>query len=87
MFVLEISEQCSEDIKFYSDHDALLRERIKKKVDEILRTPFAYKPMRAPFYGLYRVHIGPFVLIFRSSNETGIVQLIRFKHHDKAYEL
>ncbi len=63
--------------------DRLLFERIGKKMEEILGEPEVYKPLRGPLKGLRRVHVGPFVVLFRVEGDA--VEFVLVEHHDRAY--
>jgi len=60
-------------------------EIINKKINEILKQPEHYKPLRGDLYGARRVHIDKhFVLIYEVKNKT--VRILDYDHHDKIYE-
>jgi mRNA-degrading endonuclease RelE of RelBE toxin-antitoxin system len=44
------------------------------------------KPLHAPLKGLWRVHIGHFVLVYEIRMKEKAIVLLRFVHHDEAYE-
>jgi mRNA-degrading endonuclease RelE of RelBE toxin-antitoxin system len=55
-------------------------------VEEILKDPYRFKPLKKPMQNKRRVHVGgPFVLIYEVNDEKKIVTLIGFDHHDKIY--
>ena len=57
-----------------------------KKVKEILKDPYRFKPLKKPMQNKRRVHVGgPFVLIYEVNEEKKIVTLVDFDHHDKIY--
>ncbi len=62
-------------------------EIILKKTDEILANPHRYKNLRAPLNDWKRVHImGHFVLTFSVDEESKMVILEDYEHHDKIYK-
>jgi len=63
--------------------DAVLFERLTKKLKEIARNPEHYKPLRNVLAGCRGVHLDPFVIIFEIQGDLIILHYI--KHHDKAY--
>lgn len=70
------------DTKFLKK-DKTLRERVEKKILEILQNPEHYKPLQNVLKGKRRVHVGPYVLVYEI--ETELVIFHRFLHHDQAY--
>ena len=59
---------------------------IDKKVKEILKGPYRFKPLKKPMQNKRRVHVGgPFVLIYEVNEDKKIVTLVDFDHHDKIY--
>ncbi len=59
---------------------------IDKKVKEILKDPYRFKPLKKPMQNKRRVHVGgPFVLIYEVNEKKKIVTLVDFDHHDKIY--
>ena len=66
--------------------DRLQEEAIKKKINAILEDPYQFKPLRAPFAGMRRVHVmKSFVLIYSIDKANKMVVIERYKHHDDAY--
>lgn len=62
-------------------------EIIMKKVKEILKNPQHYKNLRAPLNHLKEVHIDKsFVLTFSVDENTKVVTLEDYDHHDKIFE-
>jgi mRNA-degrading endonuclease RelE of RelBE toxin-antitoxin system len=64
--------------------DGLLKERIIRKLQEVINNPDIGKPKRHALRGLRSVHIDPFVVAYVIIKDT--VLLINFDHHDKVYE-
>lgn len=64
--------------------DGLLKERIIRKIQEVINNPDIGEPKRHAFRGLRSVHIDPFVVAFVVIKNT--ILLINFDHHDKVYE-
>lgn len=85
MYNLEIEEEVLKAFKKLRKKDAKQLEAIKKKIEQILNDPLQFKPLRHPLEGLWRVHVGPFVLIYEVCKETNTVRLLKYKHHDEAY--
>jgi len=85
LYSLEIEEEVLKALKKLRRKDAKQVEAIKKKVDQILNDPLQFKPLRHPLEGLWRVHIGSFVLVYEVCQKTNTVRLLKYKHHDEAY--
>ncbi len=64
--------------------DGLLKERIIRKIQEIIDNPDIGEPKRHALRGLRSVHIDPFVVAFVVIKDT--ILLINLDHHDKVYE-
>ena len=85
MYSLEIEEEVLKAFKKLRKKDPQQSEAIKRKVDQILNDPQQFKPLRHPLEGLWRVHVGSFVLIYEICKESNTVRLLKYKHHDEAY--
>lgn len=64
--------------------DGLLKERIIRKLQEIINNPDIGEPKRHALRGLRSVHIDPFVVAYLIIKD--IILLINFDRHDKVYE-
>jgi mRNA-degrading endonuclease RelE of RelBE toxin-antitoxin system len=64
--------------------DGLLKERVIRKLQEVLSNPDIGEPKRHALRGLRSVHIDPFVVAYAIIKDT--ILLINFDHHDKVYE-
>ena len=70
-------------LRKFKSKDAVLFERLTKKLKEIRKNPEHYKPLRNVLAGCRGVHLDPFVIIFEIKGDLIIVHYV--KHHDKAY--
>jgi addiction module RelE/StbE family toxin len=61
-------------------------EQLKKKIRLLGENPEMGKPLHPPLKGLWRVHIGHFVLVYGIDAKEQVIVLLRFVHHDEAYE-
>jgi YafQ family addiction module toxin component len=83
LFVLP---SCKKEIDKMCKHNPSLKISLSKKIQEICKNPFHYKPLRNDFHGMRRVHIQKsFVLIFSVDENENSVTLVTFSHHDTAY--
>ncbi|MFH0701117.1 MAG: type II toxin-antitoxin system RelE/ParE family toxin [Candidatus Woesearchaeota archaeon] len=84
---LDIKPSCQESIDKACKKNPVLRHALTNKVNEILENPQHYKPLRYDLAGERRVHLlKSFVLKFEIDENSKIVTLIAFGHHDEAYE-
>ena len=59
---------------------------IHKKVEEIRKNPYHFKPLRGDMHGARRVHIGKsFVLTYEIDESNKVVRLLDYDHHDNVY--
>lgn len=63
--------------------DKVMFSRIVKKIEEIIKHPKHFKPLRNALAGFRRIHFGSFVLIY--SIDGDVVRIISLDHHDRAY--
>uniref|UniRef100_A0A7C3RED8 Type II toxin-antitoxin system mRNA interferase toxin, RelE/StbE family n=1 Tax=Archaeoglobus fulgidus TaxID=2234 RepID=A0A7C3RED8_ARCFL len=80
----EFSDEFLKIARRLKNKDPELFSRLKTKVEEILKNPEHYKPLRGKLKGLRRAHVGSFVIIFKIEGEC--VKFVTFKHHDRVYE-
>jgi len=83
LYSLEIEEEVFRAFKKLAKKDKVQLEAI---IDQILTEPFQFKPLKHPLEGLRRVHIGSFVLIYEVLENPNTVRLLKYKHHDEAYQ-
>jgi YafQ family addiction module toxin component len=84
-YSLEIEEEVSKTFHKLLKKDRVQLEALNKKISQILTDPYQSKPLKHPLEGLRRVHIGPFVLIYRVTENPPTIQIIKYAHHDEAY--
>ena len=82
-YMIEFSSQFEKSIKKLKKKDKTLFNQIKKKLIDIVQYPERYKSLGNVFAGYRRLHLGPFVLIYKI--EKNVVRIISLDHHDKAY--
>lgn len=87
MYHLEIKPSCQKEIEKLCKKNPLLKNILEKKINEILKNPYHYKPLKYDFAGERRVHIMKnFVLKFEIHESRKAVEFIFFGHHDEAYK-
>lgn len=86
MYSLEIEEEVFRAFKKLTKKDRKHLEALNKKIEQILNDPFQFKPLKHPLDGLRRVHVGSFVLIYEVLENQKTVRVLKYKHHDQAYQ-
>ena len=83
----EIRPNLQRIIKKLFKKDNQTRERIIKKIDEIINANSIkhYKNLRHDLKNFKRIQIGEKVLIFSFNKTTNIITFEDFDHHDKIY--
>jgi mRNA interferase RelE/StbE/toxin YoeB len=77
------SDEFKKQLEKLKKKNAVLFERIQKKIKQILLEPNRFKHLRNMLKGEQRVHFGSFVLRF--SVKENKVYFITFKHHNDVY--
>lgn len=86
MYAYEIVTSLQKDLNKLYKRDRKLYEIVMNKIEEIIKNPQHYKPLRNELAGERRVHImKSFVLKFEIDEKKEIVKFIFFGHHDEAY--
>jgi YafQ family addiction module toxin component len=80
---LQFTPFFEKQLKKIKQKDALLFERVGKKLKEIRQNPEHYKPLSNVLKGCRRAHLDPFVIIFEINDDLITVHYV--KHHDDAY--
>ena len=82
-----VSDSCEKSIEKICKKNHILREILKKKMNEIIQNPQHYKSLKHELAGERRVHImKSFVLKFEIDESRKIVTFIAFSHHDDVYK-
>lgn len=59
---------------------------IFKKIEQIVESPYHFKPLRGDMHGARRVHIDKsFVLTYEIDEKNKTVKLLDYDHHDNIY--
>ena len=87
MYSYEIKPELQRILNKLSKRDKKTYEAVINKIDEIIKNPQHYKPLKYDFAGERRVHIMKnFVLKFEIDELNQVVKFIFFGHHDEAYK-
>ena len=83
---LEIKPKLEKKLKKIEKKDPVMFKAARDKIEEIIKNPRHYKPLRYDKKGLRRVHLEKsFVLMFEIDEEERIVRFLDFGHHDEIY--
>lgn len=86
MYMYEIIPSLQRILHTLSRKDKKVYEAVMNKIEEIIKNPQHYKPLKYDSAGERRVHImKSFVLKFEINENTKTVRFLFFDHHDEAY--
>jgi Plasmid stabilisation system protein. len=86
VYKLAVKESLDKKFKRLRKKDKEILRFINRKVQDILKDPYRFKPLRKPLQNKRRVHVGgSFVLIYEINEKEKIVTLFDFDHHDNIY--
>jgi len=61
-------------------------EIIFKKIEQIIKNPEHFKPLKGDMHGARRVHIDKsFVLVYGVDQKNKIITILDYDHHDNIY--
>ena len=87
MYKLAVKESLDKKFKKLQKRDKEMIRLIDNKVQDILKDPQRFKPLRKPLQNKRRVHVGSsFVLVYEINEKEKIVTLCDFDHHDNIYK-
>ncbi|ODS40924.1 MAG: addiction module toxin RelE [Candidatus Altiarchaeales archaeon WOR_SM1_79] len=83
---LEISDEANKKFEKLKKKSKKQLAAINKKVQQILETPYRFKPLRGDMFGARRVHIDKsFVLTYEIHEKEKAIRILDYAHHDKIY--
>ncbi len=65
--------------------DSVRFGQIEKKLIELEKNPEIGKPLKKPLRGLWRLHIGHYVLIEKIERKNQKITLVNYAHNDEVY--
>lgn len=85
-YTLEIPEHLDHIFSKLTKKNKMQMEIINKKLQQILRNPYHFKPLRGDMHGARRVHVdSSFVLTYEIDEYKKVIRLLDYDHHDKIY--
>ncbi|UZE94074.1 MAG: type II toxin-antitoxin system mRNA interferase toxin, RelE/StbE family [Candidatus Pacearchaeota archaeon] len=85
MYNLEIRKHLDKIFSKLAKKNKIQFEALNKKIEQIRKNPYHFKPLRAPMQNKRRVHVGSFVLIYSIDEKTKTIILEDYEHHNKIY--
>ncbi len=61
-------------------------EQVRKKIRSLAENPELGKPLHPPLKGLWRVHIGHFILFYETNAPENTIVFLNLVHDDQAYQ-
>ena len=61
-------------------------EQLMRKIRFLVENPQSGKPLHPPLKGLWRVHLGHYVLIYAIDAKENAIVFLKFVNHDEAYK-
>lgn len=87
MYSLIIKENLDKKFKKLLKKHKKKIEIIERKLEEIIKDPHRFKPLKGTMKGIRRVHIdSSFVLTYEINEKNKEIILLDFEHHDKIYK-
>ena len=85
-YKFEIKPKLEKKLKKIEKKDPVMFKAARDKIEEIIKNPRHYKPLRYDMKGLRRVHLEKsFVLVFEIDEEAEMVRFLDLGHHDEIY--
>jgi len=85
-YIIRLEHQLEQNLVKLGKKDRKTYTRVINRIIELSQNPYAGKPLRSVLKGKWRVHIGPFVLIYRIDEGHKALTFLEFEHHDNAYK-
>ena len=86
MYNLEVKTTADRVFKKLAKKDNKHMTQISKKIEQILEDPYRFKPLKTPMEGLWRVHVGSFVIVYEIDENNHTVIIYYYDHHDNVYK-
>jgi len=85
-YAIQLERNLEQNLHKLNRRDKKIYDRVINKIVELSQNPYLGKPVRSVLKGKWRVHIGPFVLIYQIDEEHKTLTFLEFEHHDNAYK-
>lgn len=85
-YALDIPEELDRKFIKLSKKDKKQLQIINNKIQQIIKEPYYFKPLRGDMHGARRVHVDKsFVLTYEIDEKNKIVRLLDYDHYDNIY--
>ena len=86
-YAFELKPNLERELKKIGKKDRATFKAVRNKIEEIIKDPHHYKPLRYDLKGLRRAHIEKsFVLVFEIDEQEKTVRFLNLAHHDEVYK-
>ena len=86
MYNLDIKPTADKIFKKLAKKDKEQLRRIGKKIEQIRKDPYHFKPLKFPLDGYRRAHVGSFVIVYEIDEKSKTVTIFDYDHHDNIYK-
>jgi len=83
-FKVRRSEAFKKNFKVLTKKDEPLKNRLRKKMEQILEHPENHDMKTGNLRGIYGVHVNPYVILYRIVGD--VVEFVLVDHHDNIYK-
>ncbi len=88
MYNYEVMPELQRILNKLFKKNKIMYEQVMKKIEEIIKNPYHYKPLKYGLVGERRVHImKSFVLKYEIDETRKTIIFLFFGHHDEAYKI
>jgi YafQ family addiction module toxin component len=85
-YVIQLESKLEQNLHKLKNKDRKTYDRVISKIIELSQNPYSGKPLRSVLKGKWRVHIGPFILLYQIDEEHKTLTFLEFEHHNNAYK-
>jgi len=85
-YVIQLESKLERNLHKLKNKDRKTYDRVISKIIELSQNPYSGKPLRSVLKGKWRVHIGPFILLYQIDEDHKTLTFLEFEHHDNAYK-
>lgn len=86
-YKVAVHPSVSRNLKKLCSLDRPVYDYVKKRLRLLAYKPEMGSPLGAEFLGIWRIHIGLFVLIYTFDSASNTLTLLVFEHYTRAYDM
>ncbi|MHC1754732.1 MAG: type II toxin-antitoxin system RelE/ParE family toxin [Methanosarcina sp.] len=87
IYRVEVHPSVYKNLKKLYSSDRQSYGYVKKRLRLLAYRPEMGNPLEADFQGKWRIHIGPYVLIYTFDSASNTLTLFIFEHYTRAYNM